>query len=225
MQALGCSACHTHHSTSFRTQPATGRRLCNSCHCQAYRRKRKAEAQAAQNGGALPRPQQPAPPDVAAQEAPAAVASPPPTGRQRSRKPRAPTPASLGIASVVPAGGTAAVTVTVPPAPAQPAGLAGAAKAARVGSLATARHTKPQAAAALPFAAPAELVPAPAPAAAAGTLGAASLDPHGSSHSASTRQQPPAPAAESTPPRQSSPITPAQAVSRLGQSAAGGPLP
>ncbi|PRW20330.1 hypothetical protein C2E21_9047 [Chlorella sorokiniana] len=63
--AKGCSVCGSHHSTSFRNEPKTGRRLCNSCHCQAYRQKRKAAAleaaaqaallgQAAQQPAALP---------------------------------------------------------------------------------------------------------------------------------------------------------------------------
>lgn len=37
----GCSTCATQWSSSFRSDPETGCRLCNSCHCKAYRLKRK----------------------------------------------------------------------------------------------------------------------------------------------------------------------------------------
>ena len=52
-QATGCSVCGTHTSSSFRSVPSSGSRLCNSCHCKSYRLKRKAAGLT--NEGALAR--------------------------------------------------------------------------------------------------------------------------------------------------------------------------
>jgi hypothetical protein len=83
LQALGCSICGTHTSSSFRNVPSTNDRLCNSCHCKSYRLKRKAAGLTSEAALARLRAKQAAP---ASRGRPAPSRGPAPQAAARPRQ-------------------------------------------------------------------------------------------------------------------------------------------
>lgn len=83
LQALGCSICGTHTSSSFRNVPSTNDRLCNSCHCKSYRLKRKAAGLTSEAALARLRAKQAAP---ASRGKPAPSRGPAPSAAARPRQ-------------------------------------------------------------------------------------------------------------------------------------------